>query len=158
MKKLVLFCIFFCFLYPQNKLPNYKIKILNNETKNLYDLTNDVTLISFWATWCLPCIKEIDKINLFVKEYENLSVILINTDKAGEITKVKRLINSKKYPLDEKYHIVMDLNKKLSRSFNAQPIPLTLIVKNDNIIFRKRGFNIGDEIEIRTKIEQALFE
>ena len=158
MRKLVLFCIFFCFLYPQNKLPNYKIRILNNETKNLYDLTNDVTLISFWATWCLPCIKEIDKINLLVKEYENLSVILINTDKAGEITKVKRLINSKKYPLGEKYHIVMDLNNKLSRSFNAQPIPLTLIVKNDNIIFRKRGFNIGDEIEIRTKIEQALFE
>ena len=52
----------------------------------------------------------------------------------------------------------MDLNKKLSRSFNAEPIPLTLIVKNDNIIFRKKGFNIGDEIEIRTKIEQALFE
>ena len=77
MKKLVLFCIFFCFLYPQNKLPNYQVKILNNDTKNLYDLTNDVTLISFWATWCLPCIKEIDKINLFVKEYENLSVILI---------------------------------------------------------------------------------
>ena len=50
------------------------------------------------------------------------------------------------------------LNKKLSRSFNAEPIPLTLIVKNDNIVFRKRGFNIGDEIEIRTKIEQALFE
>ena len=117
-----------------------------------------MTLISFWATWCLPCIKEIDKINLFAKEYENLSVILINTDKAGEIPKVKRLINSKKYPLGEKYHIVMDLNKKLSRSFNAEPIPLTLIVKNDNIVFRKRGFNIGDEIEIRTKIEQALFE
>ena len=56
------------------------------------------------------------------------------------------------------YHIVMDYNQKLSRSFNAQPIPLTLITKDNQIIYRKRGFNIGDEIEIKNIIEQVIFE
>ena len=52
----------------------------------------------------------------------------------------------------------MDYNQKLSRSFNAQPIPLTLITKNNRIIFRKRGFNVGDEIEIKNIIEQEIVE
>ena len=90
MKKILLLCILFCSLFSQDKLPNYSVKLLNNNSTTLNNLTDEVTLISFWATWCLPCIKEIDKINLFVKDYENLSVILINTDKVGEIPKVKR--------------------------------------------------------------------
>lgn len=158
MKKIILLCFLFCSLFSQDKLPNYSVKLLSNHSKNLYDLTNDVTLISFWATWCLPCIKEIDKINLFVKDFKNLSVILINTDKVGEIPKVKRLINTKKYPIDNQYHIVMDFNQKLSRSFNAQPIPLTIITKDNEIIFRKRGFSLGDEIEIKNIIQQVINE
>ena len=158
MKKIILFCLLVCNLFSQDNLPNYPVKLLNNQSSNLINLTSEVTLISFWATWCLPCIKEIDKINAFVKDYENLSVILINTDKAGEVAKVKRLVNTKKYPIDNKYYIVMDYNQKLSRSFNAQPIPLTLITKNNQIIYRKRGFNIGDEVEIKNIIEQVIFE
>ena len=77
MKKIILFCLLFCNLFSKDNLPNYPVKLLNNQSSSLINLTGDVTLISFWATWCLPCIKEIDKINLFVKDYENLSVILI---------------------------------------------------------------------------------
>jgi len=120
-------------------------------------LTNEISLISFGQHGA-SCIKEIDKINTFVKDYDKLSVILINTDKAGEIAKVKRFVKTKRYPLDNNYHIIMDYNQKLSRSFNAQPIPLTLITKNNQIIFRKRGFNVGDEIEIKNIIEQEIVE
>ena len=158
MKKIIIFFLLFQNLFSQDNLPNFSVKLLNNQSSNLVSLTNEISLISFWATWCLPCIKEIDKINTFVKDYDNLSVILINTDKAGEIAKVKRFVKTKRYPLDNNYHIIMDYNQKLSRSFNAQPIPLTLITKNNQIIFRKRGFNVGDEIEIKNIIEQEIAE
>ena len=94
----------------------------------------------------------------FIKEYDDVSVILINEDRVGEIPKVKRLIKTRKYPLDEQYNIVLDFDQKLSRLFSAQPIPLTLILKNNKIIFRKRGFNVGDEIQMKKIIEGALNE
>ena len=130
----------------------------SNETVEKELTANKKVDINYLDASLFKDIKEIDKINAFVKDYENLSVILINTDKAGEVAKVKRLVNTKKYPIDNKYHIVMDYNQKLSRSFNAQPIPLTLITKNNQIIYRKRGFNIGDEVEIKNIIEQVIFE
>ena len=68
MKKIILFCLLFCNLFSKDNLPNYPVKLLNNQSSSLINLTGDVTLISFWATWCLPCIKEIDRINLEINK------------------------------------------------------------------------------------------
>ena len=158
MKQIILFSIFISLIFSQEFFPNYPVRLIDNKQTTFHQITNDVTFVTFWATWCIPCIKEIDKINLFIKDYSNVSVVLINEDRVGEIPKVKRLIKTRKYPLDDKYNIVLDFDQKLSRLFSAQPIPLTLILKNNNIIFRKRGFNVGDEIEIKKIIEDALNE
>ena len=50
----------------------------------------------------------------------------------------------------------MDYNQKLSRRFNAQPIPLSFIVENNNIIYRKRGFIPGDENIFKKELD-AIF-
>ena len=113
-------------------------------------------IISFWATWCLPCIKEIDKLNEFIHDYENVSVILINEDRPGDKAKVKSFVRSRQYPIDDNYHIIFDFDKKLSRQFSAEPIPLTLILKGTKVIYRKRGFYLGDEVELKKQLRIAL--
>ena len=50
----------------------------------------------------------------------------------------------------------MDYNQKLSRRFNAQPIPLSFIVDNNNIVYRKRGFIPGDEHIFKKELD-AIF-
>ena len=74
----------------------------------------------------------------------------------GKVGKVKSFVNSKKYLKGDIYHIVMDYNQKLSRRFNAQPIPLSFIVENNNIIYRKRGFIPGDENIFKKELD-AIF-
>ena len=125
MKQIFLFLIYISVVFSQDIFPNYPVRLIDNKQTTLHQITNEVTFVSFWATWCIPCIKEIDKINLFIKEYDDVSVILINEDRVGEIPKVKRLIKTRKYPLDEQYNIVLDFDQRLSRLFSAQPIPLT---------------------------------
>ena len=48
MKKIILFCLLVCNLFSQDNLPNYPVKLLNNQSSNLINLTSEVTLISFW--------------------------------------------------------------------------------------------------------------
>jgi len=155
MKQLLVF-ILISNLFSQSIFPNNKVQLINSKTTNMYNLTSEVTFISFWATWCLPCLKEIDKVNEFIDDFDNVSVVLINEDKPGDKAKVKSFIRSRRYPVDDNYHIIFDFDKKLSRYFNAQPIPLTLILKNNKIVYRKRGFFVGDEIDLKKQLGRAL--
>lgn len=148
--------LFISTLFSQTNFPNSKVQLIDNKSTNLHSLTSEVSFVSFWATWCIPCIKEIDKLNKFIDDYESVSVILINEDKPGDKAKVKSFIRSRKYPVDDNYHIIFDFDKKLSRQFSAQPIPLTLILKNNKVIYRKRGFYLGDEVELKKQLEEAL--
>ena len=155
MKQLLVF-ILISNLFSQSIFPNNKVQLINSKTTNMYNLTSEVTFISFWATWCLPCLKEIDKVNEFIDDFDNVSVVLINEDKPGDKAKVKSFIRSRRYPVDDNYHIIFDFDKKLSRYFNAQPIPLTLILNNNKIVYRKRGFFVGDEIDLKKQLGRAL--
>ena len=125
-------------LFGQSTIPNTKVRLLNNETVNLNELTDGVSIVSFWATWCIPCVKEIYAIEKLIQENGyDISVVLINTDDAGKIPKVKSFVNSKRYLKGDNYHIVMDYDRKLYTRFNAKPIPLTFITVDDKIVYRK---------------------
>src|SRR6187431_2433994 len=46
-------------------MPEIILKDLNGKNKNVadYSQTGKITIISFWATWCTPCKKELSNIN-----------------------------------------------------------------------------------------------
>jgi len=146
-------------LFGQSTIPNTKVRLLNNQNVSLNELTNGVSIVSFWATWCIPCVKEIYAIEKLIQDNNyDISVVLINTDDAGKIPKVKSFVNSKKYLKGDNYHIVMDYDKKLYKRFNAKPIPLTFITDGSEIVYRKRGFVNGDEHIFKEELDKILDE
>ena len=159
MKKYSIVFLILSVVFAQSTIPNAKVRLLNNETIDLHELTGDVSFVSFWATWCVPCIKEMDVLSEFIEEYDDkVSVILINTDDPGKVGKVKSFVNSKKYLKGDNYHIVMDYDRKLYKRFNAKPIPLTFIANGSEIVYRKRGFVNGDEYVFKEELDRILNE
>jgi thiol-disulfide isomerase/thioredoxin len=74
----------------------WKIEDLERRVKNNSDTTY---VVNFWATWCVPCIKELpdfDTINaLYAKN--KIKVILVSLDFKEDLEKkVKPFINTKK--------------------------------------------------------------
>ena len=116
-------------LNSQSIFPNSKVQLINNNKTEIYNLTSDVSFISFWATWCLPCLKEIDKLNEFIDEYDNVSVILINEDKPGDKAKVKSFVRSRNYPIDDNYHIIFDFDKKFGKNTVRLSAWVLLLIK-----------------------------
>lgn len=132
----------------QNIVPNTKLKNLESE----FIYTNDVLtennfyIVSFWATWCIPCINELDAIVDIYEELEkdNIEVIAISTDDARTKKRVRPMINGK----DWNFKILLDENHDLKRALNIVGIPHTIITKGTKIIYRRIGYSPGEEVDL----------
>lgn len=132
----------------QNIVPNTKLKNLESEFIYTNDvlIENNFYIISFWATWCIPCINELDAIVDIYEELEkdNIEVIAISTDDARTKKRVRPMINGK----DWNFKILLDENHDLKRALNIVGIPHTIITKGTKIIYRRIGYSPGEEVDL----------
>lgn len=155
MKKLVLFClIVFSFgAYAQNELPNIDLKTLDGETFSSKDIAREdgVTIVSLWATWCVPCLKELDAISEVYEEWQeesNVELFAVSVDDSRTVKRVKPLINGKGWD----YTILLDTNNDFQRALGAATVPMTLLIKDNKVVYRHSGYSPGAEYELYEKI------
>ena len=138
----------------QNIVPNTKLKNLESEFIYTNDvlIENNFYIVSFWATWCIPCINELDAIVDIYEELEkdNIEVIAISTDDARTKKRVRPMINGK----DWNFKILLDENHDLKRALNIVGIPHTIITKGTKIIYRRIGYSPGEEVDLFEFIEE----
>ena len=139
----------------QNDLPNIELKTLDGNAFNSQDLAKDgkVTVISLWATWCVPCLKELDAINEIYPEWQaetNVELFAVSVDDSRTVKRVKPLINGKAWD----YTILLDTNNDFKRALGAATVPLTLLVKDNKIVYRHSGYSPGAEYELYEKIKE----
>ena len=132
----------------QNIVPNTKLKNLEGEFIYTNDvlIENNFYIVSFWATWCIPCINELDAIVDIYDDFEkdNIEVIAISTDDARTKKRVRPMINGK----DWNFKILLDENHDLKRALNIVGIPHTIITKGTKIIYRRIGYSPGEEVDL----------
>lgn len=147
-----LFAVFLLFTISANaqkEIPNITVKELNGNAVNMNSITkgDGVKIISFWATWCVPCINELDAISEVYDDWKdetNVELIAVATDDARTKKRIKPLINGK----DWDYKIVVDENQDLKRALNITTIPHVVVIKNGKIVYRHTGYSPGAEDEL----------
>lgn len=156
MKRLIvlLLSIFVLEVSAQKQLPDVNIKTIQGETVNIkeYCSKGKITVISFWATWCSPCKKELDAIaDLYPewKEKYGMELVAITIDDARTLPKVGPMVQGKGW----EYTIFSDANEELKRSLNFQSIPMTFLVNSaGQIVYTHTGYTPGDENELEEQI------
>ena len=144
------------FSFSQNarKLPNIEVKTLKGDAFNISELNNDGSpiVISFWATWCKPCKKELNNISEVYEDWQEetgVKLVAISTDDTRSMSKVAPYINSS----DWEYEIYLDPNGDLKRAMSVSTIPHTFLLNGKKeIVWQHRGYVEGDEEELYTKI------
>lgn len=131
----------------EDRLPNIQIKTLNGDLIDAGEITNDGApmVISFWATWCKPCIRELNAINdMYIdwQEETGVKLVAISIDDSRLSSKVRPFITSQGW----EYEIYLDENSELRRALNVNNIPHTFLLDGKgNIVWQHNGYFPGDE-------------
>ena len=149
LKLIIIFLSFSTKVFSQTNIPAVYVKTTDGKSINtITTLNNDgLTVYSFWATWCIPCINELDAIhNKFDvwKDY-NVKIVAISTDDSRTKRRIRPLINGKKWGF---FDILLDENHDLKRALNISGIPHTIVTKGKKIIYRKIGYKPGEENDL----------
>ena len=140
----------------QQKAPNFKLEDLNGEYVELRNLLGDgPLLISFWATWCKPCVEELNEYKKLYSEYKSkgFNIIAISTDDEKTVAKVKPFVKSKNY----NFPVLLDTNSEVARKYYVQNVPYTFLLdEKGNIVYSHLGYKRGDELQVKKKVEALL--
>lgn len=159
MKKIMMLglaMVFSTAIFAQNKqLPDTKIKDVKTNKSISFNQTVEpgkVTLVNFWATWCVPCKKEIKNVRKNLDKWHKEADFNYMTVSIDEI-RAEGLVRTyaKSQGWDFPYYI--DANSDLKRSLNFQTVPFTLIIdKNGKVAYTHQGYEEGAEEEVFKKI------
>lgn len=129
------------------KLPEVSLENLSGESVSIVSQiqTDGPTLISFWATWCKPCILELSEMHDLYEDWQdetNVKIIAVSIDDSRSSNKVKAFSNGRGWDFD----ILLDKNSDLKRALNINNVPYTLIIDpSGEIIYERNGYIPGDE-------------
>jgi len=139
----------------KRSLPNVTVKDLKGKQVNIQSVKNDGNpiVISFWATWCKPCKKELNTIAEVYEDWQDdtgVKLIAISIDDSRSLSKVKPYVNASGW----EYDILLDTNKELCRALGVTSVPHTFLLDGKgNIVWEHRGYIDGDEDELLEQIE-----
>ena len=145
--------------FAQNRaLPNKEVKTLNGSNFNITDLENNGNpiVISFWATWCKPCKKELNNIAEVYGDWQektNVKLVAISIDDTRSMSKVAPYINASEW----EYEVYLDPNSDLKRAMGVSTVPHTFLLDGENkIVWQHKGYVTGDEDELYEQIEKIV--
>ena len=139
-----------------SKIPSVKLKDLDGNSVNTAELSNDgkPMVISFWATWCAPCKKELNAIHEVYEDWQDetgVKVIAVSIDDARSATRVKPYVDAQGWD----FEVLMDTNGDFKRSLNVNNVPQTFLIDGSGkIVWTHSGYSPGDEYELLEEIEK----
>ena len=125
-------------------------KLESNKYFRSKDLLGKKNLVvSFFATWCVPCAKEIPELTKLSNEFvDDFQFILVDVNEKK--AKVKNHISKMRITLQ----VVLDKYGKTFEKFGGTTLPLLVVIdKNGKITYHHTGYNAGDEIKLKKHLQ-----
>lgn len=138
-------------------IPKVDIKNLTGQVVTTTDFSNDgkPMIIDFWATWCKPCIEELNAINEQYADWQKetgVKLIAVSLDDAKTMTRVAPFVNGRNWP----FEAYIDANGDFKRAMNVNMPPHTFVIDGKgNIVWQHVGFAEGNEDELYEVVKKV---
>jgi thiol-disulfide isomerase/thioredoxin len=139
------------------KIPSVDIKTLDGKTFSTANLGNEgkPVIISFWATWCKPCISELINISDVYPDWQKetgVKLVAVSIDDVRNAAKVKPLVNGKAWT----YDVYLDQNQDLKRALNVNNVPHTFLLNGKGeIVWQHNSYAEGDEKHLYEMVKKV---
>lgn len=110
--------------------PAFTSDDLEGKKASLSDYKGKPLIINFWATWCIPCIKEMPDLEKLYKERkdEGLELLMINVKESKEV--VKKYIEKGGFS----FRVLLDKNGDVLREYQVFGLPSTFFIDEKGIV------------------------
>lgn len=137
--------------------PEFRLQDVDGNWFSLSEhLGENVVYVSFWATWCVPCRREMPHLQKLHEEFadQGLTMIGVNTDPPGTTSKIKPYI--KRYKIS--YTTLLDPNNNVLDKYNpTRELPYAVLIDREGDVVQVfPGYRTGDEEVLREKIVELL--
>jgi len=102
-----------------------EIKLINGTVIKLSEFRGRKVILDFWATWCKPCLRQLEVFRVFTREHPDIVVISISVELGVE--KVRRFIERYGYT----WLFAIDEGYRLSKYFGVRFIPTLVVIDED---------------------------
>jgi len=137
--------------------PQFSLQMLNGETFQFSSTKGKVVVVSFWASWCKPCIQELGFLKTLQAQHpDKLAVLAIATDDPNTISKVRMIVKRKKLTMP----VLLDQDGTVMGLLNSRgSLPFSVYIdKQGNIASTHDGFSSGDEEKLEATVKTLLAE
>ena len=134
----------------------FRLRDVGGQTVDLADLcAKGPVLLSFWATYCEPCKKEIPHLIELQKQFaaQKLQLALIAVDSPRSQKQIKPYVASKGWTVP----VLLDANGQVMKKLKGTNPPYTLLVDGKGqVLYSHSGYKPGDEKALAKTLAQLL--
>ena len=134
--------------------PRFSLRNLKGNMEGLDDHLGKVIVVNFWATWCVPCVKEMPSFENLYRRYrsQGLTLLAVSLDK-GDSTKVQEFVDKHKLS----FPILLDTKGVAEKLYPSFSIPFTYVIdKQGRVVARVDGAKNWESSETFEAVEHLL--
>jgi cytochrome c biogenesis protein CcmG/thiol:disulfide interchange protein DsbE len=136
-------------------VPVYGAVTMQGDSVELARMKGNVVLLNVWATWCIPCRREVHELQALHQQYESkgLRVWGVSVD-AGE---AERDVADFAQDFHMTYTILRDPAERVLSTFRIQGVPASYLIDREGIVrWRTLGPFKASDAALQSALQQAL--
>ncbi|WP_438348063.1 redoxin domain-containing protein [Paenibacillus sp. FA6] len=132
--------------------PDFVATNMEGQQVRLSEYRGKVVLINFWASWCIPCIREMPLIHsVFQSQDKDVETLFINVgDTKGT---VNEFMNDQQFT----FPVIIDITGKVSGLYGITGLPATFIIDKSGTFNRVIVGEVTDNASLRGWLEDAKY-